>query len=647
MDLQIVIFIIAASTDWATSALAARSKVIILTTRRDSFMIPLMKPAPETTKHHTDSPGPAARRLARLIWEGWRADLVALRNWWRKRRRSHIDYIVMELGGPLPERAPGRRSFIQRLLPLPPRPLSVQTLNARLQRIADDEGVRGVVLILRDFSAPGLARLQNIRRSLLRFKESDKQLVIYTPYLDLAHYYVAGVADHIVAPSGANFDVLGMHSEALFLRDALHKIGLEAEVLQVSPYKTAGNAVGESQITPEQRQQMEWLIDDAYDALTADLAADRGISQETLQRYIDEAPYSVQAARERGLLDSVAYEDELPVLLAQWGDAASSSEQASGSEDAAQRAARLAPWDEAAPQLLEKVRHPAAKAVGVIAIEGAIVMGPSRQPPVNLPIPFIGGAMAGEESLIQQLRKAAQDNSLGALVVHVDSGGGSALASELIRREMAQVTKRKPVVAYMGNVAASGGYFVSAGANRIMSQRSTITGSIGVLTVHMSTSELLKKAHINRTGIKRGKHADLYTDPRPLTVDERAVLWSLVQDTYEQFKNVVADARGLDVQQVEQISGGRVWTGRQALERRLVDSHGDFQDAVQLAAELAGIPFGDGRRLRVKNVGGVERYAPPHPAATVAEIAEALSLRQLHALNGKVLALTPLELRIR
>lgn len=589
-------------------------------------------------------------RLPRLIRESWRADLVALRNWWRRQRDVSVDYVVLPLSGSLPERSGPPRSLLQRLLPLPSQPLTIEALNERLQRIADAENVRGALIIMGDFTLTGLARLQNVRRSLVRLREAGKEVVVYSPYLDLAHYYVASAGNRLLAPPGAQFDVVGLHSEAIFLRDALEKIGIRAEVLQVSPYKTAGNMFAESQITPEQRLQMEWLVDDTYDAITADLAEARGMTQERIKALIDMAPFPLEQALDAGLLDGIAYEDQLPDLLAVEEAGTPSSDtakDASGKKSAGGKGTTLLTWTKARPMLTERVKHPSSRYIGVVSLDGAIVMGSSRQPPVNLPIPLVGGAMAGEKTLVQLLRRAQNDDSMAALILHVESGGGSSLASELIWRQVGRVAAKKPVLAYLGDVAASGGYFVSAGAGYIMSQHSTLTGSIGVLMARMNLEGLLDKVAVNRAGINRGAHAGIYSEPRALHPEERALLWNLMQETYKQFKIVVSEGRGLDFETVEAVAGGRVWTGRQAKEHKLVDGHGDFVDAVNKAAELSDLPHGREHRIAVRNLFlRSEAYLPPQSNDVIQQIVETLTTRELRSLNGRTLALMPFELRL-
>jgi protease-4 len=297
--------------------------------------------------------------------------------------------------------------------------------------------------------------------------------------------------------------------------------------------------------------------------------------------------------------------------------------------------------------LLEKPRHRAARAVGVITLEGLITMGPSVRPPVELPIPLLGGVSAGEQTLVGLLRRAEKDDELAAVVLHVDSGGGSALASDLIGRQIERLAARKPVVVYMGNMAASGGYYVAAPARHIMSQRGTLTGSIGVIMAKVNAAELYERLSVNRIALARGRHAGLYRDTGPMDEAERDIFWRSIHDIYGQFKDVVARGRGLTVEQVDAIGGGRVWTGRQARERGLVDSHGDFVDAISKAAELAALPTGDGVTIPVYNLfARGSGYVLPGPAAYTDTLNRLLSGEQVRALAGRPLLLLPYDLRL-
>ncbi len=614
------------------------------------------------------SPG-FSKALRRDLWRAQETladNLSALgadwRNMMRRLRHAHVDYVVLPVGGPLPERAGPQRGFIERRLPLPPDPLSLQHLNHRLRMVADATNVRGVVFIFRGFSA-GAASLQNFRAAVARLRAAGKDAIVYTPYLDLAHYYAATAAARIIVPPGTQFDVLGLYTEVTFLKDALARAGVEAEVIQISPYKTAFDRFSRAEMSPEYHAQLDWLLDDQYDTLTAGMAAGRGLSQTALRELIDRAPLSAEAAREAGLIDWVAYDDELATLLSRAQPATVSpatvspatvspatASPAATTDDTAAAAPRvsLKSWARARDALLEKPRRHTHRWVAVLSLEGLITMGPSRQPPIELPIPFIGGMAAGEQTLVATLRQLEKLDDLAALVLYVDSGGGSAQASELIGRQIEQFAAHKPVVIYMGNIAASGGYYVAAPARHIMSQTLTTTGSIGVITAKFSTAGLYEQLSIERVSLERGEHAGLYRDSDPMTSEERAIFQRAIHETYERFVDVVARGRQLSPEAVDAVGGGRVWTGRQAQEHGLVDSHGDFLDAIKKAAELAALPVDDIHAVSVVNIfSRTSQYTvyPNGSARLVEEAARLLSGEQLRALAGRPLMLLPYELR--
>jgi protease-4 len=434
---------------------------------------------------------------------------------------------------------------------------------------------------------------------------------------------------------------------------------------------------------------LNWLLDERYHILIAGMAEGRHKSQEEMKQLIDRAPLFAEGALTAGLVDYLAYEDELATLLAETEadeekekeeaneePAAAEPEEESETEETVMAnpgptaeeveekgpneeelkekerpQAKLLTWDKAHPLLMEKARRRHKKFIGVVSLEGAIAMGPSRQPPIDLPIPLIGGAVAGEETLVRLLRRAEQMDDMAALIFHVDSGGGSAVASDLIGRQIKRISRQKPVLVYMGDVAASGGYYVSAPARYIMSQSGTTTGSIGVIMGRISTRGLYQKIKVNRVSLKRGQHADLYSDDAPMTEEEREIFWGGIVDVYQKFKQVVAEGRDLPLGELDPVSEGRVWSGRQALERNLVDGHGDFVDAVRKAAELADLPTDDEHVIPVVNLyPKSDGYLPPRPFEaneTVAEIGRLLVGERWRELNGRPLLLMPFEFRFR
>ncbi len=324
-------------------------------------------------------------RALRWLAFAWSRLWVMLRNMMRKLRRVQIDYVVFPIGGSLPERAAPRPGFIQRRLMLRTPELSLQELNGKLKRIADADNVKGVLFIFRGFQA-GLASIQNFRRSIERLQAAGKEVVVYTPYLDMRHYYAASAADRIIAPPGATFDVMGLHAEVVFLKDALQQIGVQVDVVQISPYKTAMDMLQHAGMTPEYKAQLDWLLDDQFDTVTAALGSDRGLSREGIKDLIDQAPIVATMAKEKGLLDDLVYEDELANLLAvpslEESDDAP-AEKKNKKERESKPKAVLKTWPQIRKQLLEKPRRTSRRFIGVVSLNGLITMGPSRRSPLR------------------------------------------------------------------------------------------------------------------------------------------------------------------------------------------------------------------------------------------------------------------------
>lgn len=593
------------------------------------------------------------RDLDSTLADRWAEAAVNVRNWRRRRRHAEMDYIVMSLSGSFPEREGPPRNFIERRLPLPAPGLSLQAFNRRVQLIAEADNINGVVFLLRNLSA-GLSTLQNLRQAILRLRAAGKEVVIFTPTLDMRHYYIATAADRIIAPPSAKFDAIGLYAEVTFLKDALARAGVGVDVIQISPYKTAFDRLGQSDLTPEYREQLGWLLDEQYDLLTAAMAEGRGMSRAHLQALIDLSPMTVEAARESGLIDDIAYDDELARLLAPPRPPAKSDEadnDATSEVAAGPPTAKLKLWSEARRLLMETYHRPTRQYVGVISLEGAISMGPSRTSPIDLPIPLIGGGTTiGEQTAVRLLRQAEKQRDMAALILHVDSGGGSALASDLIGRQVALLAKKKPVLVYMGNLAASGGYYISAPARHIMSQTGTITGSIGVIMAHIATTGLLDMLSVNRTALQRGDNAGLYLDSDPLNDRTRALYYQEIAHTYEQFKTVVAIGRNLPPEALDPICQGRVWTGRQAQQHQLVDSHGDFLDAIRQAAELGNVPADDVYAVSVVDLYAKNSsYVLPSAGATawLGEARAWLAGERVREWTGQPLALMPFDFRLR
>lgn len=485
------------------------------------------------------------------------------------------DFAVLTVRGTLPERRAARRPLVSRLLPSPLAPGADESLEEwreRLRDLAQDRRLRGAVLKIADLRA-GAATLESLRKAFERFRGSGKRLVAYLATADLSGYYLASVADTIVAPESGELSLHGPRTELTFLRVALDRLGILPQFHHIAEYKTAAHRFLYPQMTDAQRETAGDLLDGLYGEITSSIARSRGLEEAAVRDAIDRGILTAGEAKTRRLIDVVGFEDELPRLLSVDG-----------------RPARIVPWELVQARIRRPYRwsHLQRRAIGVVQLIGAIVPGESRDLPV--PVPIFGAHFAGHETVARAFRAAERSPGVAAIVFHVDSGGGSAVASDLIWREVMRVQQRKPVVVYMGNVAGSGGYYVGCGVKHIVAGATTITGSIGVVSGKFSLRDLFARTGLRREILTRGATAAMFSAFTAFTEQEWGTLRRWMEDVYVRFKTKVADGRGEPVERIESLARGHVYTGRQALALRLIDEIGDFETAVRKAKSLAGIP---------------------------------------------------------
>jgi protease-4 len=539
--------------------------------------------------------------------------------------RRRLDYVVFQLGGSYPERTLlPRRRFPLSLLPWPQPPPSVEAFANALEHLAFDPRVKGVVFLISDLSA-GPATLSSLRQIIMHFRESGRRTVAYLQDLSMWPYYLAVACDEILVPESADFRAAGLWSEALFLKNTLSLLGIQADFEAIAEYKVSPDTFRRTKMTEPHREMLESMLDSLYDEVTGAIAAGRNMTAKRARKLLDGVPLTPQQAQEAGLLDGVCYEDELPGRI--------------GSQGAL---AVLLPWDQARRRLVQPRRWYSHRAIGVVSLEGTIVPGSSRRAPFPLPIPLpVPTSQVGSDTLVQQLRAAAASRQIAAVVLHVDSPGGSALASDLIWRELMRLRHIKPLVVFMGNVAASGGYYVSAPASAIVAQATTLTGSIGIWGGKIVTTGLYDKIHARREVVSRGKAAGLYADFALFDEEERAKVRAELGLGYARFKARVAVGRNMTDEQVEAVARGRVWTGEQAMARGLVDALGDFRAAADRARELAGIS--PHRYAPLVDVPVPKRYQVAQPFPTnVLEWLDGL----ITLLHEGIFALAPWSIRI-
>lgn len=543
-------------------------------------------------------------------------------------------YLGLTIEGRVVELPPRTaRLFRARRAPTP----SLERLRELASLVAGDPDVSGLVVGLRAVSG-GLATLQSLREVLASIRAAGKDVIAFLPWgADTRALYVASAARLVVAGPGSTIAPFGFALAGRYVRRALDRLGVEPEVLAIGPYKTAGELLVRDAMSAEQREQLGAVLDAYHGALVTALAAGRGVSEQTAARWIDEAPYHARDAAARGLVDVLAYDDELEDAI---HERPAEPSHAAPSQGERARPPRIAPAASylSARRALRFAPLGVDAFVGVVQVHGIIV--PRAR--------YALAPVAAEDRVVAALAVARENRRVRAVVLHVDSRGGSALASDRIHHEVARLACVKPVVAYLGDVAASGGYYVASAAHAIVAQAQAITGSIGVVSARVVLAPLLERLGITTEVVKRGARADLLAATRPLTADEREAIRREMAAIYDGFVRVVAEGRRRPVADVEPLAGGRVWSGADAHARGLVDVLGGFDRAVAEARSLAGK---GAERLEARLVAPprVRTAASALPIAALVElagplgeaVAEPLHLA-LHLEGERVLAYSPL-----
>ncbi len=495
---------------------------------------------------------------------GLRWLVFSLRN--RLRQRAAIDYVVVNLPAEMPTLPETRSWVIKRALGAAP--ISLIELDRLFERIADDPRPKGVVLNIHGF-AMSLANLQTLRSSILRLKAKGKRVICYAQSYSNAVYYIASAADEIVLQPMGGVDTVGLRSEATFLKDALDTLGVKLDSIAISPFKGAFDQLTRDEMSPEGRAQLDWLLDSQFDMIVSGIAEGRKLSTEAVKTMIDGAPYLDSQALAAGYVDFVETEEALHRRLA---------------------SKHVLSWDAANKKLLKKWTKTSDKYIALINVSGTMTTGSSAKPPVDIPIPFIGGERAGDLTVVQQVRQVMQDKQAAAVILYVNSGGGAVIAGEAMRSALAELAQDRPLITYMDGVAASGGYYIATPGQWIIAQPGTITGSIGVISAKVVTAGLFAKLRTNRLEVTRGANAGMYSDLAPFTEEQRLRMRESIEHIYKHFVGLVSVSRHMSNEAVDAIAAGRVWTGVQAKANGLVDELGDIHTALAKARALAKLP---------------------------------------------------------
>lgn len=443
------------------------------------------------------------------------------------------------------------------------RPLGLNTILANLKKAKTDENICGVYMDLSTINAGGFATVQEIRNAILDFKKSGKFVAAYSDTYTQVAYYLASAADKVYLNPEGNLEMLGLKAQIMFYKGALDKLGINAQIIRHGKFKSAVEPYMLEKMSPANREQFDALLGSIWGSMTSEISKSRNISTEELNSIANNMTVTDgKSALKAKLVDDLLYKDELIKKLSTFAKQEKNKEP---------EAISITKYDLVAGKN-EKFSH---DKIAIIYANGEVVMGSD-------------GKNLSEKEISSAIREARKDDKTKAIVLRVNSPGGSALASDIIWREMELARKVKPIVVSMGDLAASGGYYITAPANVIFAQPTTLTGSIGVFGVLFDVQKGLKeKIGISVDVAKTHAHADLGSPFRSLTSNENQVIQMEIERIYATFTGHVSKGRRLPISYVDSIGQGRVWSGVMAQKIKLVDKLGGLSDAVAEAAKLA------------------------------------------------------------
>ncbi|WP_278471940.1 signal peptide peptidase SppA [Gimesia maris] len=465
---------------------------------------------------------------------------------------------------------------------------SLSKVVSRLEKAAEDKSLTGVVLHFKGTEL-GWAKLNELRQAIQKVRKSDKKVFAWIETGMTKDYLIASACDQIVMPESASLILLGLRAEVSFYKNLFDILDIKPDILRVGKYKSAAEPYTRTEMSEAFREEMEALLDNYFGQITGMISASRGLSAEKVEAAINGGPYMAAEAKKLGLIDHIAYEDQLPKLLT--GED-SKNEVKLIKKYAKKRAdtdfsgiAGLIKLMDLLAGIDSSQRIGSGPRIAVIYATGAIMSGSSAQGSL------LGGNVLGSDTFIKAVHKAADDDQVKAIVVRVDSPGGSALASDLMWRALEEAGK--PIVVSMGDVAASGGYYISMGAERIFAEPGTLTGSIGVVGGKLAIEGLYKKIGITTSVISRGSNSGTFSPLNGFTESERVAVTGMLNAIYKQFTEKAAAGRKMDYNKLEALARGRVYTGEMALKLGLVDQLGTLDEAIDHARKLGKIKEGE------------------------------------------------------
>ncbi|MCY4387889.1 MAG: signal peptide peptidase SppA [Desulfurellaceae bacterium] len=521
------------------------------------------------------------RFLFRSITRGalWTIDLIARLTG----RHKPYNTLQIELTGHIAEA--GVLGFLPFRRPTTPDLFGLTTL---LRWAREDEQLSAVVLTI-DHLDTGWARLQNLRRSIQALRHAGKYVLVYLAEGGTQEYYLASAANAVAMAPAGHLTVTGLAAETMFFKGALDKLGIQAQVSQAGQYKSAGEPFTRTSLSEPHREMMNSLLDDLYDQIVEGVSATRNTDTATVRELIDQGLFLPHEAQEVGLIDHIGYEDDIPHWLESRGRPEKTEEKGRA---AAVNSAESDPnlFIEAGAYLRRRGRLMRRRAL--------------RYPPVRMAFMTVGGTItrgetetgsdgiqsSGSASMIRDLRHVRDDPGIAGVLIRVSSPGGSGLASDLVWHEILQTKEEKPVIISLGDVAASGGYYIALAGTTVFAEEGTITGSIGVIAGKAVLHGLYAQLGLDKEILTRGKRAALFSDYLAFGPAEQERMDIEIQSFYQDFVKKVAQCRSLSYETVDACAQGRVWSGRQAAARGLVDQIGGLEEALAELKYRVGLP---------------------------------------------------------
>jgi len=490
-------------------------------------------------------------------------------------KKVRLAHIVID--GALPE-SPGEMSLFGDL------GIDLRKTMARLEKAGDDKEIAGVILQIDSYTIFGRGKLNELRDSVKRVQAKGKKVYALLEAAFGPQYELASACDEIILPESGEVLLPGVRAEFAFYKDLLAKLGIEADMMHVGDYKGAAEPFTRDSLSEPVRKNMTALVEDYYDEMLSTVANDRDLKVAEVRKAVDRGLLLAEQAKEAGLIDRIAYPDEFRKSL----EKEYKTDKLVYVENYAKRKIDA---DFSGPMGMMKLfqsimgegdrkSDDGESKVAIVYCVGPIMTGESESSP-------FGGSVMGSTTIVEALKEAAKDDDVKAIVMRVDSPGGSALASDLIWRQTQAI--EKPIVVSMGDVAGSGGYYISMGADRIFAEPGTITGSIGVVGGKMCMKGLYDKIGMATESIARGENSGMFSSTAKFSKSEREVVEKMMKDIYEQFTSKAAKGRDMEKDELEKLAGGQIFTGRVAKRNGLVDQVGTLRDAIQSAKRLAGL----------------------------------------------------------